>query len=238
MSNKKLFKEMYSKKINKDKNLEEIISSINNNSNNSFKWILVPVCFVLVISISIVIENNNLTFNNHHNYPNNEIHNNINCEINDNLTNSIEREERINVNQVNSFNEVSLDAEVYYEEISINEISKEYCFLNNIEFKDYEITEFQKILDKNKHLINYKLELLNPVKSIIISFSKDNEPVRDYYLLSENNDKSIINNHEILIYQYEKKYIVEFINNNIYFDIETENIDKLQLIVLLNSIIL
>lgn len=229
---------MYLKKINKDKNLEEIISSINNNSNNSFKWILVPVCFVLVISISIVIENNNLTFNNHHNYPNNEIHNNINCEINDNLTNSIEREERINVNQVNSFNEVSLDAEVYYEEISINEISKEYCFLNNIEFKNYEITEFQKILDTGNNLINYELELLDQDKSIIISFSKYNKPIRDYYFSSENNDKSVVNNHEILIYQYEKKYFVLFTYNNINFDIETENIDKLQLIVLLNSIIL
>lgn len=235
MSNKKLFKEMYSKRINKDKNFEEIISSINNNSNNSFKWILAPVCFILVISVSIMIENNNLTFNN---YPNNEIHNNTNCETDDNLTNSIEYEKRININQINSFLESALHTNITYEDTNINEIYKEYCFLNNIEFKDFEISKFQKILDKNKYLINYKLELLNQDKRIIISFSKDNEPIRNYYFLSENNDKSIINNHEVKIYQYEKKYFVLFVYNNINFDIETENIDWLELKQLINLIIL
>ena len=51
MSNKKIFKKLYSKKINKDDNYKEIIRRIENKNKkySMYKKILVPVCSLVLV---------------------------------------------------------------------------------------------------------------------------------------------------------------------------------------------
>lgn len=251
MSNKKIFKEMYSNKINKDKNFKEIIDNINNDElKKSYKWVLAPLCFVLIICISVLIDNNNLTFKDRNNNYN------INCESNDkcnqNNTSFSGKDDEININKVQNLSSDTSRWNATYETVDINELSKEYDFIKNFDFifEDLELSETNRIIftaNKNEYLtedcinlINYELVYSNKdnTKNIKISFSKYDKPIRDYYFSSENSKESIINNHEFIIYQYEKLYMVEFIYNNINIDIETENINELQLKLLLGSIVL
>lgn len=256
MSNKKIFKEMYSKKINKNKNFEEIVNNINNSEvRKNYKWILVPLCVVFILCISIIIDSNSSVFKDKNNN-----YNNINCEVSssncldENNTTYIGKDGDININQVQYLSQSALRWDAIYKNIKLNELPKEYDFVNNIYFndKDLELSNVNKIIvnsttSKNDYqnedivaLINYELFYSNKenTKNIKISFSKYNKPIRDYYFSSENSKKSFINNHEFIIYKYEDIYMVEFIYNNIYFDIETENISELQLVLLLESIVL
>lgn len=73
-------------------------------------------------------------------------------------------------------------------------------------------------------------------KNVQIALSEIDNPLRDYYLDSAG-ETSKINNTEVMIYQYENRYMVSFQYYNINFDIETNNIQQEELEKLLTSII-
>ena len=50
----------------------------------------------------------------------------------------------------------------------------------------------------------------NSLRNIKVSFSDLGKPIRDYYFSEEDVTKSIINNYEVLIYQYKEIYFTEF----------------------------
>lgn len=74
-------------------------------------------------------------------------------------------------------------------------------------------------------------------RSIHLSFSDKNRPVRDYYFSEEGAKVSSIGQHELTIYQYEELYFTEFQYQGSYFDIETSHITFEELTALLESIL-
>ena len=60
MSNKDVFKSVYSKKINKDKNYNEILNRIEvKDKKHYFRFALIPICLILVICGIVMINNSN-----------------------------------------------------------------------------------------------------------------------------------------------------------------------------------
>lgn len=58
-------------------------------------------------------------------------------------------------------------------------------------------------------------------KNIRVAFSNNGTPIRDYHFDESSAKNSNINNHDLLIYQYQKTYFAKFNYNNYSFDIET-----------------
>lgn len=224
MSNKDVFKSVYSKKINKDKNYAEILNRIESGSKGHyFRFALIPICLILVICGIVMINNSNFITKDKKTNNNNIIINNIETlgayridadirEI-DNIDNTLI--DYINVEDLkipNDLNDISYSAIYGRKNIDI------------------------KIYDK---LINYQYAYSDTKtkRNIVISFSKENKPVRDYYFSDRGSKQSTINGVKLTIYNYEEVYMTEFIYNNINFDIETSNIKEEELILLLQSII-
>lgn len=74
-------------------------------------------------------------------------------------------------------------------------------------------------------------------KNIRVAFSNNGTPIRDYHFDESSAKNSNINNHDLLIYQYQKTYFAKFNYNNFNFDIETNNISLDELTLLLKGII-
>lgn len=240
MKNKEIFKNLYNSKINKDNNYKEIIKKIDKENNSNFNWSFIPVSLVIFICIISLI--NNSKINDNEKDVIDESCKNNNCINLDNYSKEI-----ININKITKISNKMLD--IKYENINIETLSEDYNFISKlyvpINFKDIKAYKIlSKHIDNNSmsknydNLINYSLIYNNEQKKqLIISFSKTNEPVRDYYFSSENSKVSKINNKEIFIYQYEKIYMTKFNYNNIYFDIETQNINEEEFLTIISSIV-
>lgn len=77
----------------------------------------------------------------------------------------------------------------------------------------------------------------NDERNIRVAFSDKGKPIRDYGFDSDSALNSTINNNELVIYKYENIYFVEFIYNNVNYDIETDGINIVELEMFLKSII-
>lgn len=64
MSNKKIFKNLYSSKINKDNNYNQILNKIHNHKTKSYKQILIPVTSISLIIFLILININESSLKN------------------------------------------------------------------------------------------------------------------------------------------------------------------------------
>lgn len=234
MSNKKIFKELYSKKIGKNNNYKAILESIERNNmkkkNNILKWVFVPVCLIIVISGVLFLNKND---NDIIYKPSNPI---INTEQN----------YEIYINSVESGQHglSKFDADVkrvnYY-------MIPHFAFLTNLVIPDdfdsneeYRAVYVKKDVKAEEYdvLNNYELwcRNTNNDRKIYIAFSKEFEPLRDYYFGGEGKI-SKINNVELKIYKYNNSYMTTFDYNDINFDIETTDISEIELIDLLTSII-
>lgn len=228
MSNKKIFKEMYSSKINKNKNYQEILKKINNQPKRTFylKKILIPITSILLIFTLIYINTDKKT---------------------NTLEDTIKDNKDYNTYTSNNTNENStLTKEITIEKVKIkeNKLLKKYNYLkeinipNNLKEKEYHKV-YLKDNEKNKYIIlnNYEIKYqdISKEKTIILSFSDKYIPLRTYYF-NDNEKKYHINNQEITIYKSEYKYLTTFKYNNINFDIETNNITEEELLNLIKSI--
>ena len=254
MSNEELFKKIFEEKFNKEEIKKEIISKEFVKENNKkiklipiLKLALAPICLTIIISSFMVfggkkVSKPDIIFeeNNSAQIYVNKIKENslarLDCDIktiskteklddnnNNNTANSIQQFEVLkNLKVPEDFNKIEYNL-IYVSNNENNKTDnvedareKKYDILNNYSYIYYN--------EKNERSIN-------------ISFSNNNEPVRDYFFTEENSKISKINNIELKIYNYEKIYFTEFIYNDYYFDIETRNITQEELITLLASII-
>jgi len=235
MSNKKLFKEIYSDKINKDKNYQEILKLIEKTQTkkNILKKSLLPITSVLVVSFLIILNLNNGEKTSNLNTPLTDIYNESNVSTtNKNESNSNSYIQDIDIKII----------DIDYEELINND---DYLFLKNIEIpNDLNIQTYHANYIKENNdadyttLHNYSFRYQHPSenRNIIISFSNKYEPLR-YYIYSSKKQTKKINNTEIIFYQNENSYIILFTYNNINFDIETNNITEEEITNLLTSII-
>ena len=227
MSNKKIFKEIYSSKINKEQNYYKILKKIENQNQKNFSWkkTLIPVTGILLIIILIYINTDK---------KNNTFEDTINNKDYNTYTSNTE-------SQKNSFTN---DIVIKKIEVEEKEIKKIYSYLKKIiiptdlkekEYKGIYLKENNK--NKISILNNYEIKYQNKENSrtIILSFSDKYIQLREYYF-NDVEKKYNINNNEIIIYQNKHKYLTIFNYNNINFDIETNNINEEELLNLIKSI--
>lgn len=221
MSNKKIFKNLYSIKINKDNNYNQILNKISSKKDkyNLHKKIFIPITSISLILILILIPINKSS--------NLKVHEEIkdyNSYTNQNLINtySTTSKENITINDI-EYNELIKQ--------------KEFTFIKNISIPSDLNNKIYQEVKENNVLKNYTLTYKNNndrLMSIHISnkykFIKDN-------CNKDNIINMKINNQEYNIYQSANIYNLIFSYNNINFYIETTNITYDELINILKSII-
>lgn len=153
---------------------------------------------------------------------------------------------KLNINKIDDGIGISkIDADVKI--IEITELSEEFNFIKNIKVPEGYKLEYSynlyiksnRDIDKYDKLHDYVFAYnKNNENDIIVAFSKLEEPIRDYEI-GENDKKSIIDGIEMTIYhsQKYKMYMVSFKYNDIFFDIETEDVTENELVELLESIV-
>lgn len=140
---------------------------------------------------------------------------------------------KIYINELDNMNLTSFDSDIRVEN---NYMVETYDELINIVIpNDLNKMSGSVIFLSDGTLNNYVIEYFNDDRKITIAYSKDKTPIRDYFI--EDGKSSIINNTNLVISKYNTMYIVTFKYNDIYFDIETSNIEENELIALLESII-
>jgi len=231
MSNKKIFKKLYSNKINKDYNYKNILKSIEKNNvnvkKNIIKWATIPVCLIILICCIVFL---------------NKDDSGIIYKPSDPII-SDESNYEIYINNVNSLGVLDIDVKLE----NVNDIYIPYFdFLSNLNIpKDFDNLIMKALYvksDVNKDeydiLNSYNFTYLNTRndRKIIIAFSKDYIPLRDCYF-KDKTKASIINNTEVIIIKYNYGYNVTFTYNGINFDIETSHITEQELIDFLISLI-
>ena len=237
MSNKKIFKEMYSKEFDKEENYKKILEKMEERKkvNKVFKYAVAPVlALVLVIGGVFMIQNN--SFNNFQNGRVEEQDNQpgdkivINQRSNQDMSGSVKIDARIDA-----------DSEDVKEESIVNKFN-----LQNLKVPERYTFEssYALYIRENKETHNYNIlhdYVLNYESAegyhINISISEIGLPIRDYRFDSTNDKKSRINDTDLLISKYSSSYLVIYKKDNINYDIETSGITEEELITLLKSII-
>lgn len=204
MSNKKI-KNIISEKINK----EDIRNNIVNKRSIDMKYLkyrIYACTLILVIGLFV---------------------------FNDYKTNNIKIENygknSFSINELDSVASRKLDA--ISKDVNENNLKNEFSFYEKlIKFdllKNYNV-EGLYIKDNNGKynvLNNYVISNYIEDKSIMIAFSKDNEPLRDYFFDDKGDKYTTINGENIKIYSYKNSYMAVFSYNGVNFDVETKNVD-------------
>lgn len=201
-------------------------------SNLKLKYVLAPVCMVLIAVVGYVGFLN----------TNNNLNNNPITDFRGGKEESLAT--TININKIDNMIMADLDAQ----EKLLNDVNIPYIgYMIGLEIpSDFDNKENYKAIyvrsDRNVEkydiLNNYEFTYRNTSnnRKIIIAFSEKYVPLRDYEILDA--DKiSKIGDVELIISQYKNMYIVKFTHKGINFDIETNDITESELISLLESII-
>lgn len=237
MTNKDKLKKAIEQDINSDSYYKEIISKIERGekmkkTNNLWKWSLVPICLVVIIS--------GVLFLNHQKNNKSLLDNKTFIDEKNNVT--------LNINEINN-NEVGttrLDADI--KTITANDINIPYPFKGKITLpkdldKSYNFIVYTRENKDSKDyniLNNYIIEYSNDNnndRSIQVAYSRDYKPLRDYRFSDEGSKTTNINGVELKIYKFENIYFTEFTFNGYNFDIETFQITEQELSNFLLSIL-
>lgn len=241
MSNKKIFKKLYSEKINKDKNYKAILERIENNDGKSSIWkkALIPVCSLMLVFglISININQKSDSFKSSEQIE--DMNRDYDIYINNNtntnsVTSSFSSEDMYDVTDSKK---VDIDHEKIIQ-------SSDYSFLTDLKIPDgLDDRQYKEVYVKeNKNsgynlLQNYEFSYQNNGdRYVVISFS-DKYEIAKNESYEDNIKISKINDVEVIIYQEGSLYRATFIYSDKYFNIRTNNIDEEELINLLTSII-
>lgn len=207
MSNKQI-KNIISEKINK----EDIKNNIVNKRSIDMKYLKYGMCTcALVLMVGVFIFNGSKT-------------NDIKIESSNNYNNR-----SFSINELDSV--VSHKFDAISKNVDEKDLKYEFSFyeelVNSNLLEDYKV-EGIYIKDSNQKynkLNNYVVSSYKEDKSIMIAFSKDNEPLRDYFFDDNGEKYTTINGENIKIYSYENSYMTVFSYKGIKFDIETSNVD-------------
>lgn len=235
MSNKKEFKKMYDEKFSIEKNKKEILEKVNNNNFNIkaqtyFKWIIAPLCLILVVCFIVNRNSSNLTK-----------FNNSKQKDNDNI---------INFNEINYGERYALnDIDGRYEERTFEELSKEFTFLKNIDDSYDETGLIERYERSDKTLVGYNKTIgyeafytLDCDKHIELFFSKTLKENPKCIAIPEDGFKiSKIGGVEMKVLSYENNfnrgYEAIFKLNEVYFDIEFTNVSEKEFISFIESLV-
>lgn len=103
-------------------------------------------------------------------------------------------------------------------------------------FDDFGIPEVYFTSTSELFIRDLRYEYKNGEREFTVAFSSIEEPIRDYYFLSDG-EESFIHGVCMSIYQHENIYYAEFKINNHYYDVETTNMNEEELLEILEVII-
>ena len=223
MFNRKEFKKIFDDEFDSQKMKEQILIKYKNkNDINMIKMLRYAVIVIVLIIGGVFVYNKNLVFSNAGNASNGD-------------------NSRILVNEISSVGVNKIDAD-----IKIQYIKKTDSYLSDAwvpddlnKFNGYSLYTKDRGKSKydNLNCYVYYFSNENDERNIRVAFSSKGKPVRDYGFDSDSALKSTINDNELVIYKYENIYFVEFIYNNVNYDIETNGINIVELEMFLKSII-
>lgn len=161
---------------------------------NMCKWAFVPICLVAVISgILLINSNKELKFNVYK--PNIENKDNVSIYIND-ISKMTEGLLRLDVD----LKFANVENILYFQEISNIKIPSDFDNQEAFEIYVKPDRDSNEYTTLQSYVFNYSNR--NNDRSIRVSFSKENKPVRDYYFSEEGSRVSKINNIELKIFKY------------------------------------
>lgn len=241
MTNNEKLKQAIEQDLNSKNYYNKIMNQIERQEKmkkkrNMWKWSLVPVCLVVVISGILFFSNQNNKKTILKNNPYIDKNNNV----------------ELNINEINNYKDGIIDADLKRIDANIEEITN-----NNENFplpykngivnlpkdlnKTYKyILYFRENRESKEYNIlgNYEIVYSNDKdRSIQVKYSKEHKPVRDYYFDDDGSKITMINGIELKIYKFENIYFTEFNYNDYTFDIETSKITEQELSDLLISIL-
>lgn len=200
------FKNVFDEKFNQEQIKQSVIKKNKKMKQNTTAAFVFACLFVLAIPFISLKENSTI------------------------LDDPYDIQNDIQINQLNGMGLARLDVDI--QTLEVNDLNQQYPFLNNLTMDDaYTLDTYAMYGRKDRDTTTYDvlncyvLSYTNNENSIRIAFSETNEPVRDYYLSRERPECSFINDIECIIYQYEDMMMVTFEYNNLYFDIETSNVE-------------
>lgn len=216
MSNKQI-KNIISEKINK----EDIKNNIVNKRSIDMKYLKYGVCTcALVLMIGVFAFSGN--------------------KFNDIKTESYSKN-NFSINELDSVASRKLDAES--REVNEKDLESDFSFYKDLVLSDllkgYKVEGIyiKDSNDKYNKLNNYLVSTYTENNSIKIAFSKDCEPLRDYFFDDNGEKYTTINGEDIKIYNYGNSYMTVFSYNGVNFDIETSNMDINEFVNILKLII-
>ncbi len=216
MSNKQI-KNIISEKINK----EDIKNNIVNKRSIDMKYLKYGVCTcALVLMIGVFAFSGN--------------------KVNDIKTESYIKN-NFSINELDSVASHKLDAES--REVNEKDLESDFSFYKDLVLSDllkgYKVEGIyiKDSNDKYNKLNNYLVSTYTENNSIKIAFSKDCEPLRDYFFDDNGEKYTTINGEDIKIYNYGNSYMTVFSYNGVNFDIETSNMDINEFVNILKLII-
>ena len=239
MSKNNNIKNILKERFDKNDNYNQILSKMERKNEmkkiNWFKYSLVPICLMIIVgSIIFFAGDNTKTF----------IPDDVN---NKNIININKAEEkiggllnvRLNVRaeDFKNFNDFAFISNIKVP-ADFNKFDKYIFYVQEACEESWEKCQKLPYNILRDYVLWYEKEAYESVhKRIRVSFSELGEPLRDYWIDSDNLNVSRINDTELIISSWSDMFIVEFKFNNLNFDIETSGITETELIQLLESIL-
>ncbi len=220
MSNKDIFKKMYSNKFDKDGNYKKILERIGEKEkkNKILKYAFVPTFVTFLICGVFIFSNDNWGV----------------------LKTKPSYHDEIIINNKSSNDLLKLDAKLkdierdeIIEKFNLKQISIPDRYKLSHSYAVY-IREYRDYNILHDYVLCYEEQVEKQIK---IAISEIEEPIRDYHFNTEGDKESIINGKKLFISKYNDSYIATFKKSNSNFDIETTGITEEELINLLKSII-
>ena len=225
MFKKQIKKEIFDfeKEFDKDLMKKQILEKYERNNlkkNKYFKWSLVPICLVGIVISGIIFLN----------YNHNLLENKPYIDKENNVT--------LNINDMSKMDMTKLDADIkivsdvnipYPFQTNYNQNEKRFIIPSDLNQTKNYIVYTKNDIDSNEYntVANYIMLITDGKKrNIEVKYSKDQEPIRDYYFNEEDSKITTINGIDLKIYKYGKSIYTIFSYNGYNFDIETSNITE------------
>lgn len=140
--------------------------------------------------------------------------------------------DELNVNEIDEVYSSEVDSDVRI----INVVDSTVDVNIPWEFDDFGIPKVYFTSTSELFIHDLRYEYKNGEQEFTVAFSSIEEPIRDYYFLSDG-EESFVHGVCMSIYQHENIYYVEFKINNHYYDVETTNMNEEELLEILEVII-
>ena len=141
----------------------------------------------------------------------------------------------ININNINNLKQNNNNS--YGVNLATKSLNMDDSIRNNDLLEKYNLDKIYNIFDTNTDKIHdYVYIFTNENKKLVISYSYISTPYSEY-ILDENVEKSYIDKKEILLYKSENNYFATFNHNNVYYYLNSVNIEQNEFIDFIKSII-